>query len=222
MHSEPKAGEKSTLTVEKLREAVARRVTQEQLEFYRMEAAASPKASHLDFVRPPKAPIAKKRKLSDDGPAEVPVAPPGPLVDSLTALRSYVRREGRLAGQENCLWADSFAQMVVADELKLTILLVEMERERGCFPYRFLHRYREKGSEPPPDPSKKRSSSRLSGSAIEGESLNLGVNKNTPERFIILKRQGPVGHFMYVERDDGQACFLREELPEIVKRLWEL
>ena len=43
------------------------------------------------------------------------------------------------------------------------------------------------------------------------------------ERFIILKRQGPVGHFQFVERvDDGVAVFSQDELPRVVKTIWGL
>ena len=46
---------------------------------------------------------------------------------------------------------------------------------------------------------------------------------NRGERFIILKRQGPVGHFQFVERvDDGCAIFTIDTLPPQVKTLWAL
>lgn len=273
------------LTVERLRDLVARRVTEEQFEFYRMEAVASPKATHLDFIRPAppvaegqdppvEAAVPRRSKLTTRVTATarnsarlatVEVPKTHPFVSSVEELREYTRREGRQVGMGNCLWADSFAQMVIGEGFRLTILLIDMEREKGCFPFRVMHKFEEVGPEKvaaataahsknflnvlPLDVGGKRGTRRSSSSgsssgsnvnATRGSSGISGISrtaapvastavapiyivKDRPERFIILKRQGPVGHFQYVERaGDGRAVFLREELPAVVKSLWAL
>lgn len=55
--------------------------------------------------------------------------------------------------------------------LKLTILLIDMERRKGCLPYRFLHKYEMQPGD-----------------------------RDEDCRFIVLKRTGPAGHFQYVQQ----------------------
>lgn len=188
-------------------------------------------------------------------------------MNSLAELGAYVCREGRVFGIDRCLWADTFAQMVLAKTFRLTILLIDMEREKGCLPYRFLYRHFDEDEvEKPASPSSsslpsasstasasasasasvagagantRRQSARiaasLSGSGDYGDGEE-GDDQSTSgkagavltswkpaERFIVLKRQGPVGHFQYVERvSDGRSCFYRHELPDAILRLWGL
>lgn len=242
--------EERHLSVARLRDLVARRVGIEQFEFYRMEAEASPKAAHLDFIRPPppvsatatstsasalssssstKRDTATARNSARMATVEAPAGALRAEVDSVAQLQDYVRREGRLLGTGNCLWADSFAQMVVAESFRLTILLVDMERDKGCFPFRVMHRY---DKEAELDEAKAQANT---GRGMRVRAAQRGGSKPsavTPasvivgdrgERFIILKRQGPVGHFQFVERvDDGVAVFSQEELPLVVKTIWGL
>jgi len=152
--------------------------------------------------------------------------------------------------------------MVIAESFRLTILLVDMERNKGCFPFRFLHRFSpdsdfdrpqgaaagagagagagaaaaaaaESATKRPQRTNARRSfgdgPAAAGGGGGGGGSLS---TRPTPaaaivgqrgERFIILKRQGPVGHFQFVERvDDNRAVFSREDLPGVVKTLWGL
>jgi hypothetical protein len=60
------------------------------------------------------------------------------VVATVEALKSYIRREGSLVGEECCLWADDFAHAVVAQHLNLCILFIDMERSSGSNPYRIL------------------------------------------------------------------------------------
>jgi hypothetical protein len=60
------------------------------------------------------------------------------VVATVEALRSYIRREGSLVGEDCCLWADEFSQNVVARHLNLCILFIDMERSSGTNPYRIL------------------------------------------------------------------------------------
>lgn len=245
--------EESYLTVQKLRDLVARRMTQEQLEFYRMEAQASPKAAHLDFVRPissgqepnpsfrsaPALVVKNKkggivtsrttataRNSARLATVEHSIGGTGPEVDTLDELKEYVRREGRSRGMGNCLWADSFAQMVVAESFRLTILLVDMERDKGCFPFRFMHRFcmdTEFDSQIATGCSTSSSKSATRGSKGPPVIAAASIVGNKSERFIILKRQGPVGHFQYMERtEDGRAVFTYKELPTVIRTLWAL
>ena len=53
-------------------------------------------------------------------------------------LRRFVQLEGSRVGVANCMWADEFAQAIVADFLNICILFVDMERSPGTSPYRIL------------------------------------------------------------------------------------
>ena len=254
--------EEGHLTVDKLRDLVARRMTEDQLDFYRMEAEASPKAAHLDFIRPVnpagivnntsatpsrrskgsiiekdiqqcvKRDTATARNSARFATVEMSIGANRPEVDSVIKLREYVRKEGRLCGLGNCLWADSFAQMVVAESFRLTILLIDMERDQGCFPFRFMHRFN-KDSDFDGDrnisDSGDNEQHKMKKRRGRVESINISpiatasIVGNKGERFIILKRQGPVGHFQYVERtEDGCAVFSQKDLPTVIKTLWGL
>ena len=185
--------ERSDLQVSTLRDWVAAKITNTQLDFYKMLALASPKDPFLNFIRP---------AASEEAPNQ-------PIVKTLEALKLYVKQEGQVCGHSNCLWADNFAHMVVADKLRLTLLLIDMERGKGCLPYRYLHLFNAK-DRPFPD---SRVSPRSSSASMERQ----------PERFIVLKRQGPVGHFQYLQRvSDDRACFTNEELPEVIRTLWNI
>lgn len=145
-----------------------------------------------------------------------------PSVFNLEELQNYIRLEGGVVGHSNSMWADNFAYMVIGDKLKLTILLIDMERMKSCIPYRYLHKYELKEGE------------------VEDE-----------VRYIILKRTGPAGHFQYVQqylncgthscvnsprspRTNSsnsvtnnnpplyKACFYAQELPDVFKSLWDL
>ena len=56
----------------------------------------------------------------------------------LSQLREYVRREGSRFGDDSCLWADPFAFLVIARRLRLSLLLIDMERDKGATPFRIL------------------------------------------------------------------------------------
>ena len=43
---------------------------------------------------------------------------------------------------------------------------------------------------------------------------------DAPRRCVILKREGPVGHFVYLAKTDGSACFPMSDLPDVVRRLF--
>jgi len=43
-----------------------------------------------------------------------------------------------------------------------------------------------------------------------------------PKRYIIMKREGPIGHFVLISTVEGQACFPANELPQIFRKLWKL
>jgi hypothetical protein len=42
-----------------------------------------------------------------------------------------------------------------------------------------------------------------------------------PQYYIVLKREGPIGHFVYISADSGTAAFTADELPDVVKSLWQ-
>lgn len=59
-------------------------------------------------------------------------------METLSDLKKYILREGTIHGNNSCLWADSFAHEVIAEKLRLHILLVDMERAKDAWPYRTL------------------------------------------------------------------------------------
>ena len=114
---------KEELTVANQRDWVAEEITEEQLGFYRIQAAANEEEEWLEFAREP----------SSDEAAGEPRR-----VQDLSQLREYVRREGSRFGDDSCLWADPFAFLVIARRLRLSLLLIDMERDKGATPFRIL------------------------------------------------------------------------------------
>lgn len=125
----------SRLTVPSLRALVASRLTQHQLDFYNLLEAANPEETWLNFLRDKPPPPASRTRQPKPTPASLLNRPP---VTSLASLRSYALRLGSEHGWDEVLWADSFAFEVLAEELRLAVLFVDMEREGGSSPYRLL------------------------------------------------------------------------------------
>ena len=44
---------------------------------------------------------------------------------------------------------------------------------------------------------------------------------DAPHRAIVLKRQGPIGHFVPLARTDGRACFSKDDLPDVLAKLFD-
>lgn len=44
---------------------------------------------------------------------------------------------------------------------------------------------------------------------------------DSPSRAIVLKRQGPIGHFVPLARTDGRACFSKSDLPDVLTKLFD-
>jgi hypothetical protein len=59
-------------------------------------------------------------------------------IETVDELKRFVFRFGSEYGAQYTFWGDSFAQKVIADLLNLTILFVDMERDRNCWPYRVI------------------------------------------------------------------------------------
>ena len=138
-------------------------------------------------------------------------------VYNLEQLQQYIRLEGGTVGHSHCMWADNFAYMIIGNMLKLTILLIDMERKKSCLPYRYLHKYELKSNE-----------------------------KQEDIRYIVLKRTGPAGHFQYVQQyitpgsclgsprsdcssgntntntNQFKSVFQSHELPDVFRSLWGL
>ncbi|GMI32615.1 hypothetical protein TeGR_g3092, partial [Tetraparma gracilis] len=87
------------------------------------------------LASPSSSPRPKKSYAELPSPASRLNRPP---VTSLASLRSYALRLGSEHGSDEVLWADSFAFEVLAEELRLAVLFVDMEREGGSSPYRLL------------------------------------------------------------------------------------
>jgi hypothetical protein len=95
--------------------------------------------------------------------------------------------------------------------------MIDMERRRGCLPYRFLHTYNRAEAE----------------ATVTSALLKALVTRNNREeaksvpvgdenaRYIVLKRTGPAGHFQYIEDvATGCACFSHDRLPDVFRSLW--
>ena len=114
--------------------------------------------------------------------------------------------------------------------LKLTVLLIDMERFKGCLPYRYLHVYDKEEADAIICNSlmKVFSCDNVStGTGARSNSRHSTTNTEEEEeeedsmRYIILKRTGPVGHFQYIEdMTTNTACFSKDMLPDVFKSLW--
>eukprot|EP00752_Nemacystus_decipiens_P006910 g6204.t1 len=137
-----------------------------------------------------------------------------PFVQTVEDLRRFVRLEGSVVGHGNCMWADTFAHHVVARRLKITILFVDMEREKKAWPYRVL--------------------ARTMTDSDDEEDERFVVLKREPSHFVLLKTAPPPdekgaaaagngGDAATATRQrEGQACFSLSDLPDVVRRLWQI
>ncbi|CAM9988997.1 unnamed protein product [Ectocarpus sp. 12 AP-2014] len=116
------------------------------------------------------------------------------------------------------MWADTHAHHVVSRRLKVTILFVDMEREKRAWPYRVL--------------------ARTVTDSEDEEDERFVVLKREPSHFVLLETvPSPADSDGAVGSDSGgggatakkkrkggrgQACFSRSELPDVVRRLWQL
>ncbi|GMI48585.1 hypothetical protein TrCOL_g9505, partial [Triparma columacea] len=119
---------KNKLTVKFMRELVASKLTETQLEFYKLQEKANPEESWLDFLRE-----GKQRSTRNSSRKK-------PLVQTVKDLQNYARREGKKYSHSECLWADSFAYEVVSKYFRLDILFIDDETGTGKNPYRVLVR----------------------------------------------------------------------------------
>ena len=160
-------------------------------------------------------------------------------VRTLRALQAYVRREGRIVGEDNCYWADEFAHATIADALGICLLFIDMERSSGTNPFRIL-------AAPAP----------IARTSNENDKEGV-ARQHTPRAVIVLKRSKSAGgHFVFLEHQYSlqkllqgneeksfapsaketqgeeeraehqeehapRACFLAGELPDVIKTLWE-
>ena len=121
-------------------------------------------------------------------------------METLTDLKQYILRSGSEFGNDSCLWADSFAHQVITEQLRLHILLVDMERAKNAWPYRTLCR------------SEKRTPLRY-----------IVLLRETSAHFrpliwlkqVTTKESRHVMNFTFSEKD-------RSEYPEVVKVLFNL
>ena len=140
-------------------------------------------------------------------------------IQTVDELKQFILREGSEYGAHDCFWADSFAQKVTADQLYLTILFVDMERARDCWPYRVLV----KGTA-------RRLVSSSDSETSEGSENTSGACCNDDEdfslRFVVVQRQGR-GHFTLMSYQETPSsrrvrAFKASELPPAVSALWGL
>lgn len=126
-------------------------------------------------------------------------------------LKQFILRQGSEYGAQSTFWADSFAQKVIADLLHLTILFVDMERDRNCWPYRVL--------------VKGIVHNRIDSPNLESKSNNNDEEKSSL-RYIVVQRQGR-GHFTlmsYQELPNSEKvrCFKEGNVPPLVSALWNV
>eukprot|EP00903_Cladosiphon_okamuranus_P013701 g12757.t1 len=139
-----------------------------------------------------------------------------PFVQTVEDLRRFLRREGSVVGHGNCMWADTFAHHVVSRRLKITILFVDMEREKSAWPYRVL--------------------ARTMTDSDDEDDERFVILKREPSHFVLLKTApspdeksregtgsgGSCGEATAAKQRGNQACFSRCDLPDVVRRLWQI
>mmetsp|Transcript_60007 Transcript_60007/g.70105 ORF Transcript_60007/g.70105 Transcript_60007/m.70105 type:complete len:898 (-) Transcript_60007:85-2778(-) len=137
-------------------------------------------------------------------------------VETVEDLKEFIRREGRVHGSYNVLWADSFAHQKIADHFLICILFIDMERAKNAWPYRVL------------------ASSSLSQS-IDNSPSNQNIHfdcqseisdEKNPLRFVIMQRLKH-GHFSLLTWKENEwstkmSSFTLDSIPGAVKALWDL
>lgn len=232
-----------------LRELVAGAIGEEQLAFYQMQAIAHPNEPWLECFRVSSRDIkgcnagnndgqhmnikSQEEKSADEGfnyrltakPISISREKRNIKTRQVTAIRTvdelkrFVLRLGSEYGAQYTFWADSFAQKVIADLLNITILFVDMERDRNCWPYRVLAKGVAQTFLDLPQ-------SDVDTGATGRSSGDNGVRLSDSFRYIVLQRQGH-GHFIllsYQEKVYGEKLrsFKADKLPPAVAALWSL
>ncbi|CAM9764547.1 unnamed protein product [Phaeothamnion confervicola] len=153
------------------------------------------------------------------------------LVSTVPELREFIRREGAVYGHNECLWADEFAFGVVATRLRLRLLFIDMERKRGEWPYRTLAGSGgggDGGGAPENSGRNGGAAADSAGAAAKSVAAAGGAGRGAAsaapagERCVVLKREGPVGHFVFVATAGGKAVFSTYDMPDVVRQLWRL
>jgi hypothetical protein len=215
----------SPVSVSSLREIVSDRMTETQLDFYRLldEIDTEREEGWLDFLRKSDDMgkrsgdgaeesqdthrVTRQRSKETPKPSPVPTQsfhPRPPLVQNLTDLKSYVKLCGSEHGSGGCLWADNFAFSVISNEFNITFLFIDMEstgqnpieHDSSSWPYRVL-------SEP-----------------------EEGATKDGNTKFVVLVREKE-GHFNLIkwkmgEGEEFQAVCEKGDLPQVVRKLWRI
>lgn len=141
-------------------------------------------------------------------------------IRTVDELKKFVLRLGSEYGAQYTFWADSFAQKVIADLLNITILFVDMERDRNCWPYRVLAKgVAHSFLDLPQDDGD-------AGATSNCDDIGYSKVVNDSFRYIVLQRQGH-GHFTllsYQEKAYGEKVrsFKADKLPPAVAALWGL
>ena len=240
---------RQNLTVAEMRGWVADKVTEDQWQIYQTMAIAQPQEQWLEFAREEEKsapePSDEPPPAASVGSEEAEVTPPEESDEDAAArrerharcrcfdllqLKDFIRKEGSINGEDECLWADEFAFQIVAQKLNVNILLIDMDRSKGSIPYRTLAR----AAPSPPSAS--------SDAPREGA--------RAPS-YMVLRRQKGVGHYVLLAQEKGgdsgggngsnggtggapsrgvlggappdrQALFSRADMPAVISVLWTL
>lgn len=195
-----------TVTVSEMREWVSHAISPEHLHFYQVQAQAHPQETWLDFVR------------QSAGPAGIPQPQTQPTVGRRSARLVALAGGTPSADVENAVggggakvrtcaqlreyvqregseWGQS--ECLWADDMAFKVVA---ETLGLCILFVDMER---------------------AANACPWRLLAKCSNKAPQDvHYIVLKRQGPVGHFVYISTVDGRAYFTYEELPNAIKTLW--
>lgn len=83
-------------------------------------------------------------------------------------------------------WYLPFFEQVIGRTFRCNILVIDMERNRGNFPYRFLYRVPETDT--------------VINRPVDGHHTGDGVSGQNKGMYVLFKRQGPIGHFTYIRQ----------------------
>eukprot|EP00611_Tribonema_gayanum_P014460 TRINITY_DN2583_c0_g1_i1.p2 TRINITY_DN2583_c0_g1~~TRINITY_DN2583_c0_g1_i1.p2 ORF type:complete len:330 (-),score=155.71 TRINITY_DN2583_c0_g1_i1:204-1193(-) len=204
------------VTVAQMREWVAASMTQDHLRFYQVHAEANPSASWLDFVRDTAS---------------------GRLRGSPEAAEAGRTRAQRAEAQEQSGAAAAAAAAAKGESGGRTRRSGGEARGAAVQTVEQLREYiRREGSACGAGECMWADDAAF---AVVAQRLRLGILfvdmerarcawpyrqlatcEGDPARYVVLKREGPAGHFVYIGAASGAAAFALRDLPNAVRALW--